>query len=56
MPMGRPGAAVPVGVLVVVAASALRVWEVSGHGLMLDPISRNAKDGITTPGGNMWFR
>ena len=26
-----------------------------GHGLMLDPISRNARDGITTPGGNMWF-
>jgi hypothetical protein len=29
--------------------------EVSGHGLMLDPISRNARHGITTPGGNMWF-
>eukprot|EP01043_Picozoa_sp_COSAG02_P056462 COSAG02_NODE_6697_length_3415_cov_2.543727_2_plen_56_part_00 len=51
----RPAVAVP-GVLVAIAASALRVWEVAGHGLMLDPVSRNAKDGIATPGGNMWFR
>ena len=28
---------------------------VVGHGLMLDPLARNAKDGIATPGGNMWF-
>jgi hypothetical protein len=54
--MGRPAVAVPAGVLVAIAAAALRVSEVAGHGLMLDPISRNAKDGIATPGGNMWFR
>ena len=23
--------------------------------LMLEPLSRNAREGITTPGGNMWF-
>ena len=28
---------------------------IDGHGLMLDPISRNAREGITTLGGNMWF-
>merc|ERR1712216_86281 len=26
-----------------------------GHGMMLNPISRNARDGINTPGGSMWF-
>ena len=55
--MGRPTVvAVPARVLVAIAAAGLRVSEVAGHGLMLDPISRNAKDGIATPGGNMWFR
>jgi hypothetical protein len=28
---------------------------VNGHGMMLDPISRNAREGINTLGGSMWF-
>jgi hypothetical protein len=39
----------------VAVTALLRSGRVTGHGLMLDPISRNAKDGIATPGGNMWF-
>ena len=55
MPVDMRRSTRPAGVLALVAASALGAREVAGHGLMLDPISRNAKDGITTPGGNMWF-
>ena len=35
--------------------SSVLVVSVSGHGLMLSPISRNARDGLLTPGGTMWF-
>lgn len=35
---------------------ALIFSQVIGHGLMLDPVSRNAKHGINTLGGSMWFR
>jgi hypothetical protein len=28
---------------------------VSGHGMMISPISRNAREGINTMGGSMWF-
>eukprot|EP00729_Bicosta_minor_P018144 gene18144-30397_t len=34
---------------------ALIFSQVIGHGLMLDPVSRNAKHGINTLGGSMWF-
>ena len=35
---------------------ALFLAGVQGHGMMLDPISRNAPIGITTRGGSMWVR
>ena len=34
---------------------ALMTVAAIGHGLMLDPISRNALQGINTLGGSMWF-
>ena len=35
-------------------SAALCLVTVSSHGMMLDPISRNAKEGINTLGGSMW--
>ena len=43
------------GAVLLLALAAGRLPFAAGHGLMLDPISRNARHGITTPGGNMWF-
>eukprot|EP00040_Diaphanoeca_grandis_P003277 m.24470 g.24470 ORF g.24470 m.24470 type:complete len:363 (-) comp14616_c0_seq1:138-1226(-) len=37
--------------LVIVSLSAC----VQGHGLMLTPLSRNAREGLLTKGGSMWF-
>ena len=37
-------------------AGAVCVAYTQGHGMMLDPISRNAPVGINTIGGNMWVR
>ena len=34
---------------------ALMTVAAIGHGLMLDPVSRNALQGINTLGGSMWF-
>lgn len=36
-------------------SAALCLVAVNSHGMMLDPISRNAKEGINTLGGSMWF-
>jgi len=33
----------------------LMASEIYGHGLMLEPISRNAPEGLLSPGGSMWF-
>ena len=46
-----PLTAVSSALLVMLVALAGRT---NGHGLMLDPISRNAREGILTPGGSMW--
>jgi len=39
----------------IVTAPLLLTVHMLGHGLMLDPISRNAPQGINTLGGSMWF-
>jgi hypothetical protein len=49
--MARPILAIAAGCAG--ALCAVRVAE--AHGLMLDPISRNARHGLATQGGNMWF-
>jgi len=43
------------GSTLAIVAIGMLCGRAEGHGMMLDPISRNAREGITTPGGSMWF-
>lgn len=43
-------------VVVVGLLTLATCWQrTDGHGLMLNPVSRNALQGIDTLGGSMWF-